>query len=119
MSSDAADETRPQDQGTLTDAEQSDDAVRTDADHHVMELLSDHVPLSLLVDLTSPEGPASEEILEAEGVPENSWWVTGEGGDLGSVGKDLGEAEGDDESDDDTEDGVDETGDGVDDVSSR
>ena len=103
MSSDAADETRPQDQGTLTDA---------DADRHVMELLSEHVPLSLLLDLTSPEGPASEEILQSEGVPENSWWVTGEGGDLGSVGKDLGEAEDDDESghesDDDTEDGVDE-----------
>ena len=99
MNSDAADETRPPDQGTLTEGDQSENAETDDADRHVMELLSEHVPLSLLVDLTSPEGPASEEILEEEGVPEDSWWVTGEGGDLGSVGKDLGEAEGDDEGD--------------------
>ncbi len=104
MSSDAADETRPQDSGTLTDGGKADDVVDDDADRQVMELLSEHVPLSLLVDLTSPEGPASEEILQSEGVPENSWWVTGEGGDLGSVGKGLGEAEGDEDVDDEGDD---------------
>ena len=100
MSSDAADATRPQDPETPEQVDESDDAMGADSDdHHVMELLSEHVPLSLLVDLTSPEGPASEEILQSEGVPENSWWVTEEGGSLGSVGQGLGEA-GDDDSDD-------------------
>lgn len=32
----------------------------------VMELLRNHVPLSLLVDLAFPEGPHSSEILAAE-----------------------------------------------------
>lgn len=32
----------------------------------VMDLLRNHVPLSLLVDLAYPEGPRSSEILAAE-----------------------------------------------------
>jgi hypothetical protein len=40
----------------------------------VMELLAEHVPLALLVDLVTPQGPKSEEILEAEGKPEDAWW---------------------------------------------
>ena len=40
----------------------------------VMGLLAEHVPLALLVDLVTPEGPKSEEILEAEGLPEDAWW---------------------------------------------
>ena len=40
----------------------------------VMGLLSQHVPLSLLLDLSSPAGPDSEHILEAEGAPEVAWW---------------------------------------------
>jgi hypothetical protein len=40
----------------------------------VMDLLEEHVPLSLLMDLTAPTGPASREILQAEGEPELHWW---------------------------------------------
>lgn len=42
---------------------------------NVMELLSEHVPLSLIVDLTAPKGPDSQDILTSEGVPTDSWWV--------------------------------------------
>lgn len=45
-----------------------------EADAAVMELLSEHVPLSLLMDLTAPAGPDSEAILEQEGEPEEAWW---------------------------------------------
>lgn len=49
-------------------------------DDHVMGLLSEHVPLSLIVDLSSPEGPDSAEILTEEGEPEDDWWgVSGDG----------------------------------------
>ncbi len=44
-------------------------------DKRVMGLLHDHVPLSLLVDLSEPDGPHSQEILEAEGQPEDAWWL--------------------------------------------
>lgn len=45
-----------------------------EADAAVMDLLSEHVPLSLLMDLTAPAGPDSEAILEQEGEPEEAWW---------------------------------------------
>jgi hypothetical protein len=45
-----------------------------EADAAVMGLLSDHVPLSLLMDLTAPAGPDSEAILEQEGEPDDAWW---------------------------------------------
>ena len=45
----------------------------------VMELLAEHVPLALLVDLVTPEGPASAEILRAEGMPQDAWWEAGDG----------------------------------------
>ncbi|MGN6303129.1 MAG: hypothetical protein ACTHN8_18775 [Angustibacter sp.] len=38
------------------------------------ELLEEHVPLSLIMDLTAPDGPHSKEILDAEGAPEQAWW---------------------------------------------
>lgn len=41
----------------------------------VMHLLEDHVPLSLLCDLTTSEAPDSAEILAAEGAPDDEWWV--------------------------------------------
>lgn len=41
-------------------------------DETVMELLADHVPITLLVDLA--EAPHSEELLQSEGLPEQSWW---------------------------------------------
>ena len=45
-----------------------------DRAEHTKELLEEHVPLSLIMDLTSPDGPASQEILDAEGAPEQAWW---------------------------------------------
>jgi len=40
----------------------------------VMGLLSQHIPIALLCDLSAPEGPASEQILAEEGLPETAWW---------------------------------------------
>ena len=37
-----------------------------------MDLLHDHVPLTLLVDLV--DAPASEEVLVEEGLPDQEWW---------------------------------------------
>jgi hypothetical protein len=45
-----------------------------DSDERVMTMLQEHVPLSLLVDLTDPAGPESAEILASEGEPETRWW---------------------------------------------
>jgi hypothetical protein len=44
------------------------------AENPVMELLSERVPLSLIMDLTAPAGPDSEAILDEEGEPEDAWW---------------------------------------------
>ena len=44
-----------------------------DATQPVKDLLAEHVPLALLVDLVTPESTSSE-ILEAEGLPEAAWW---------------------------------------------
>lgn len=41
---------------------------------HVMDLLEERVPLSLLIDLVAPSGPDSQDILETEGAPEQAWW---------------------------------------------
>jgi hypothetical protein len=41
---------------------------------HVMELLVEHVPISLLMDLVKPTGPDSRDILTTEGAPEDAWW---------------------------------------------
>ena len=43
-------------------------------DAHVMELLQEHVPLALLCDLSTPDGPPSAEILAEEGQPTDTWW---------------------------------------------
>jgi hypothetical protein len=40
----------------------------------VMELLSQHVPLCLLLDVGLVDGPGSQEILRSEGQPEARWW---------------------------------------------
>ena len=47
---------------------------RDDATEQTKELLEEHVPLSLIMDLTAPDGPHSKEILDAEGAPEQAWW---------------------------------------------
>lgn len=41
----------------------------------VMELLEEHVPLSLIMDLSRPAGPDSADILQTEGAPQSAWWV--------------------------------------------
>jgi hypothetical protein len=46
----------------------------------VMDLLAEHVPLTLLADLAAAE-PRSEAILQAEGLPDDAWW---EGSDEGA-----------------------------------
>lgn len=40
----------------------------------VMDLLADHVPLSLLMDLAMPAGPHSRDLLHTEGLPAEPWW---------------------------------------------
>ncbi|WP_432499036.1 hypothetical protein [Kineococcus auxinigenes] len=40
----------------------------------VMEMLSEHIPLSLIMDIASPDGPRSEELLVSEGLPDGEWW---------------------------------------------
>ena len=49
---------------------------------HAQELLAEHVPLALIADLLTPTGDTSAEILEAEGLPEESWWEPVEGDDV-------------------------------------
>ena len=44
------------------------------AESPVMDLLSERVPLSLIIDLSAPAGPDSEKILDDEGQPEDAWW---------------------------------------------
>jgi hypothetical protein len=75
-------------EGATTTAEDS-----TSGSDHVMDMLGEHVPLSLLMDLTAPTGPDSETILDDEGLPEDSWWSLA-GGDEGGDGA-SGDAEDD------------------------
>ena len=49
-----------------------------EASAEVMSLLTEGVPLALLADLANPDGPASPDILEDEGLPEVAWWEPGE-----------------------------------------
>jgi hypothetical protein len=58
----------------MTATIQPDPAQIPAEDELVMSILQEHVPLALLVDLTDTEGPASAEILAAEGGPETRWW---------------------------------------------
>src|SRR3712207_8710624 len=67
----------------VDDVAQADRTTRGD-EHEaddVMGLLAEHVPLALLMDLVTPEGPKSEEILAAEGMPEDAWWEAEDAGD--------------------------------------
>jgi hypothetical protein len=58
-----------------------------DATGVVMDLLAEHVPLTLLADLAAAE-PRSEAILAAEGLPEDAWWE-GEDGPGGAPDADA------------------------------
>ncbi|PVU81951.1 hypothetical protein DDP54_01785 [Cellulomonas sp. WB94] len=49
---------------------------RADPAGAVMQLLAEGVPLTLLADLAAPDGPASQVILETEGLPDDAWWET-------------------------------------------
>lgn len=60
--------------GTTGSADEQATDLPADPDAAVMGLLSDKVPLSLLMDLSAPAGPDSEAILEQEGEPEQPWW---------------------------------------------
>ena len=53
--------------------EHDDVAVPADDTQVVRDLLAEHVPLALLVDLMAPEA-TSAEILESEGLPAEAWW---------------------------------------------
>jgi hypothetical protein len=70
---DAAEQQRVADAAEATDV-QADTAAGEDGENPVMELLSEKVPLSLIMDLSTPAGPDSEQILEEEGEPEEAWW---------------------------------------------
>jgi hypothetical protein len=43
-------------------------------DEEVMDLLAQHVPLSLIMDLAMPDGPHSTELLAHEPQPGDPWW---------------------------------------------
>jgi hypothetical protein len=60
----------------VDEQDRPDDAAATpdDGAEHTKELLEEHVPLSLIMDLTAPDGPHSREILDAEGAPAQAWW---------------------------------------------
>ncbi|MFS0705521.1 hypothetical protein AB6N23_13455 [Cellulomonas sp. 179-A 9B4 NHS] len=49
-----------------------------DATQHAQELLAEHVPLALLVDLLTPTGDTSADLLAAEGLPDDAWWQDGD-----------------------------------------
>jgi hypothetical protein len=53
---------------------QTTDVTDRPEDSEVMDLLQEHVPLALLCDLSTPEGPHSAEILAEEGQPTDTWW---------------------------------------------
>lgn len=60
---------------STTTSTQRRDRVATTQGRRVMHLLGEHVPLSLIMDLTMPLGPHSNDILVTEGAPEFYWWV--------------------------------------------
>lgn len=55
-----------------------DTSTESEQDGPARHLLQDHVPLSLIVDLTDPAGPDSQQILDDEGLPEEQWWLPAE-----------------------------------------
>ena len=42
----------------------------------LIEMLAEHVPISLIMDLAVPAGPNSRDILDTEGAPDGTWWLT-------------------------------------------
>jgi hypothetical protein len=66
--------TPPADAGSVPAAAPSGQPTPQAPPERVMELLADHVPLALLMDLVAPDGPASADILRDEGMPDDAWW---------------------------------------------
>jgi hypothetical protein len=62
-----------QDDRTRPAADDDDNDDNDDDTQPVKDLLAEHVPLALLVDLVTPE-QTSTEILESEGLPDVAWW---------------------------------------------
>jgi hypothetical protein len=58
----------------MTAVTQPDPLETKEEDVLVMGMLQEHVPISLLVDLTDTAGPESAEILAEEGEPDDRWW---------------------------------------------
>ena len=58
---------------TATTTPLADDCIPPE-DALVMGLLSQHVPIALLCDLSTPDGPQSAQILAEEGRPDTAWW---------------------------------------------
>lgn len=65
--------------GPAPDAD--DPLADVEAAQHTRELLAEHVPLALLVDLVGAQPPSSEELLATEGLPEEEWWEPTDGED--------------------------------------
>lgn len=58
------------------DEVQAAEVAALDPAQHAQELLAEHVPLTLLVDLLTPTGETSADLLEEEGLPDDAWWTT-------------------------------------------
>jgi len=67
--------------GATTDETQAVTVLGVDAAQHAQELLAEHVPLTLLVDLLAPTGQSSDDLLAAEGLPDDAWWTPPVDGD--------------------------------------
>jgi hypothetical protein len=69
--------TVPEEAGSMTTRETTPPSADDSADTQpVRDLLAEHVPLALIVDLATPEA-TSAEILESEGLPDEAWWEKG------------------------------------------
>ncbi len=58
----------------MSDVPEGDPTGAAEPTEEVMDLLAEHVPLALLLDLAIPEGPASADLLQSEGMPDDAWW---------------------------------------------
>jgi len=51
-----------------------DGATEEDRSQLARDLLAEHVPLTLIADLFAPAAPPSQQLLQAEGLPDDAWW---------------------------------------------
>lgn len=64
--------------------------VDEDAARQAEDLLAEHVPLTLLVDLVAPV-VTSADLVDEEGLPATPWWRQGPAGPSSTDGTDAGE----------------------------